>query len=556
MSHDIYDVAQIQVPGARWGLQGYVSSTEEITNFLRLNSTPAQTQYLASSYGGAPVVTAIEYALAVSPRPPGVTMRVDPHLRSAHVGERFSVSLRVDATATGVDQVHASLGFDPQILTIVDALGKPADRIEPSDAFPGTISNTVDNTAGTIDFVTQQRSSPIQGSFTVATVRLKAKAKSPDPGTALLFLRRPGHSTAAFSGGVPVLTDLGHGSALIRGATATLDGTVPLQGRPTPPHASWKGPLSVTLYRQGSAALLQTFGVETDNRGRFTLSGIDADVYDIVTKSPHTLAIVRRGVTLVSGDNAIDMGTLLEGDADDDNVVGVADASILAASFGFGVGHPSYSATADLNADGVVNMSDQSLLQANFGKSGEQVVAMAPVRPSASSPSVEVRALAGAEGVGLRLEPDLAIVEPGQIVTLHIMLEAGTQTVDALAAHLDFAPSRLVVVDEHGAPTDRIVARASLAPLANSVDQAAGTIDFAGMSGQNPPLSGRVVVAEIRLLLKEAASGPGWVRFSTNEPRETGVFSGGEAVLGTLHAGLVVLSGEGSTVHLPFVLQD
>ncbi len=139
----------------------------------------------------------------------------------------------------------------------------------------------------------------------------------------------------------------------------TIQGSVTLQGRPDVPHESWSVPLTVTV---GDVS----YSVTTDEWGSFALSDLTPGTYDIRVKNDHTLRNLRSGVTLLPGTNTVDFGTLLEGDANDDNYVNINDFSVLAAGFS-----PAYDARADFNEDGVVNINDFSLLAASFGMHGD-----------------------------------------------------------------------------------------------------------------------------------------------------------------------------------------
>jgi poly(3-hydroxybutyrate) depolymerase len=138
----------------------------------------------------------------------------------------------------------------------------------------------------------------------------------------------------------------------------TLAGSVVLQGRPPAPHPSWSVPLTVTI----STA---SYSVTTDQRGNFTLSGLTPGTYDIGVKNRHTLRNLKSSVTLAVGTNAVSFGTLLEGDANDDNYVNISDFSLLRLGFA-----PGYDERVDFNEDGIVNISDFSLLAVNFGRQG------------------------------------------------------------------------------------------------------------------------------------------------------------------------------------------
>ena len=139
----------------------------------------------------------------------------------------------------------------------------------------------------------------------------------------------------------------------------TLAGSVMLQGRSPAPHPSWSVPLTVMIRTA-------RYSVTTDQRGSFSLSGLTPGTYDITVKNRHTLRNLKAGVTLAVGTNTVNFGTLLEGDANDDNYVNISDFSLLRLGFA-----PGYDARVDFNEDGIVNISDFSLLAANFGDHGD-----------------------------------------------------------------------------------------------------------------------------------------------------------------------------------------
>jgi hypothetical protein len=140
---------------------------------------------------------------------------------------------------------------------------------------------------------------------------------------------------------------------------ATLQGRVSLQGRPLPPNSQWIVALTVKV--GGSP-----YPVTTDTSGNFSLPGLAPGSYDICVKNSHTLSNKRTGVVLVAGANSVDLGTLREGDGNNDDYVTIVDFSMLAAGF-----FPSYNVAADFNQDGYVNINDFSLLSLNFGGRGD-----------------------------------------------------------------------------------------------------------------------------------------------------------------------------------------
>jgi C1A family cysteine protease len=152
---------------------------------------------------------------------------------------------------------------------------------------------------------------------------------------------------------------------------AQILGVVALQGRPSTPHPAWITSLEVSFYEPGSTTLLYKYQVTTDQSGQFNLNDIPPSTYDVRIKGSHTLASIKRDVTLQPGSNTINFGTLLEGDANDDNCVNAPDFSILRTAFGKSQGQAGYDPRADFNQDGAVNAPDFSLLRTNFSRCGD-----------------------------------------------------------------------------------------------------------------------------------------------------------------------------------------
>jgi large repetitive protein len=76
-------------------------------------------------------------------------------------------------------------------------------------------------------------------------------------------------------------------------------------------------------------------------------------------------------ITIIAGVNNVTTDMLLEGDANGDNQVNIADFSILAAAFNTSEGDSGYDARADFNDDNAVNIADFSLMASNFGLVGD-----------------------------------------------------------------------------------------------------------------------------------------------------------------------------------------
>jgi hypothetical protein len=142
------------------------------------------------------------------------------------------------------------------------------------------------------------------------------------------------------------------------GSSATLDGTVTLQGR-----SAATVPLRVSL---NSTAYTPT----TSTSGVFRLTNLTPASYTIRIKHAGSLA-VSQNATLVVGANAVTFPILRMGDVNDDNAISLTDFSMLAASFNRVSGQFGYDARADLNGDGSVSLQDFSLLASNFNQVGQ-----------------------------------------------------------------------------------------------------------------------------------------------------------------------------------------
>lgn len=155
------------------------------------------------------------------------------------------------------------------------------------------------------------------------------------------------------------------------GATATIDGSVSLTGRPVPPNNQWLTTLTVKLLSPGTSTVLYTFTVNTDTSGKFTIPGLVPGTYDILTKGATTLQTKLSSKVISDGLNAFTLGTLKEGDSNNDNYVNATDFSLLASSYGKCLGTSGYNDYTDFNNDNCVTGADFSLLAANYGLGGQ-----------------------------------------------------------------------------------------------------------------------------------------------------------------------------------------
>jgi hypothetical protein len=77
VSHDAYPVMPTYSPGGRWGPEGYIPTLEEIRNFAGLNF-PWDLEMYRGDYRGGPIVTEVEWAIALEALAPGETPTPTP----------------------------------------------------------------------------------------------------------------------------------------------------------------------------------------------------------------------------------------------------------------------------------------------------------------------------------------------------------------------------------------------------------------------------------------------------------------------------------------------
>ena len=154
---------------------------------------------------------------------------------------------------------------------------------------------------------------------------------------------------------------------------ANLVGHVSWQGIAVEPSARQQQPLTLILK---STIRESTFNPQADVYGSFNVSITDLEngTYTWWVKGSRTLANAGT-IELTGASLSQDMGILLAGDADNDNMVDMRDFNMMRNSFAKSVGQQGYDARADFNNDNVVNIADYTLIRKNFGLGGKILTA-------------------------------------------------------------------------------------------------------------------------------------------------------------------------------------
>jgi len=164
---------------------------------------------------------------------------------------------------------------------------------------------------------------------------------------------------------------------------AMVDISVVLQGGSRPPEG-WEVPITIKFFSPGADVMTDTpiyeFHLTTtksDNTATCQCIGIMPGTYDVTAKvtscpqcgdGPCTLMNVRRAVAISAPSAAVNMGTLLAGDANCDGIINISDFGILAVSYMKAEGEPGYDCRADFDCNGIINISDFGLLAVNYMK--------------------------------------------------------------------------------------------------------------------------------------------------------------------------------------------
>lgn len=289
----------------------------------------------------------------------GLAIALVPGTATATVGEEFTLSVEVRAGGQVIDGASSFLNFDPAVLEVVSTT--------PNTSLLDTVVvSTFNNTLGEVDYAAGNLFPPTaSGTFTILTVRLRAKAAS--GGASITFNTASPRQTAALIGGSSIVSVQTSGATVAVSGGATVVGVVSING--------WMGslagvPVRVRIVPSSGGAAVHDASATLDVDGNFSISGITAGTYHVWVKHLTSLAGGAADAAIAAGANTIGSLALRGGDANNENVVNIQDFSILAGTFGRLSSDAAYDGRADFNGDTVVNITDFSLLAINFGQQG------------------------------------------------------------------------------------------------------------------------------------------------------------------------------------------
>jgi RHS repeat-associated protein len=495
--------------------------------------TATQTGVGSATTTPSPTVTVPETLTRTStPSSTSVGLALMPITGTVGVGQVLSVTLQLNAGSQPVDSVASYLDFNPTLFQVTDASGNPVSAItNPGTPFEQALQNSVDNTAGQINYVvgTLNASKP-SGTITVGSFYLKALVTTTAANVSFAS-DHPNNRVTDVEDQARTVLGLVTGGQYTSGY-ATLNGQVILEGREnSAPDPAYSEPLTVQLLEPGTSTGVYTATVTTDDTGSFSLGSLPLGTFDLRVKNSHALAAKVANVTLGIGANAVQFGTLLEGDANDDNQINLTDASLLVTAFGAQAGQPGFNPQADFNNSGQINIRDFSLLATSFGLSGDQAARSAAGRAASARPN----GAGVANGVNLTLIPSVANPAPGSRFDVALQAVAGAQPVDGVAAYLTYDPSVLELTDASGNPATTVDGSGSplTLPLQNAVDATSGQISYAAgqLTGARP--TGTFTVATLHFLVIGTGATTVGFAFDPAHARQTDITDGGSTVFGS-----------------------
>jgi len=188
-----------------------------------------------------------------------------------------------------------------------------------------------------------------------------------------IYVTSPAHAAGAVDVSVtnPYGTVTSTGGFTYISPGADVDISITLQGG-SRPDAGWVVPLTVKFFSPGTTTVVYTFDLTTAKSGNTavaTASGILPGTYDISAVTSHCLTNKKAGVEIALPSTAVNMGTLLEGNANNDININIADFGFLVSSYNKSFGQSGYNAMADFDNSLSVNIADFGLLVANYNKS-------------------------------------------------------------------------------------------------------------------------------------------------------------------------------------------
>jgi hypothetical protein len=295
-------------------------------------------------YGGGVHVNIDDFYVKGTPLTTSTNLAATFTGTDIYPGDPISVDLNIQ-NASNLYAAQADCATDAAIIRPQDAAF--GSFFDPVNRLVG--ANTADAEAGTWTGAISQRSPalPLSGDGLFASVNYRAQ----DPGSASVDCEVVISDQDGFTQPVTFT-----GTSVTVLPFATVNGVAKYQGRTDYAGITVSGPIPPDAI--------------TDSDGNFTLEMKTGTSLSVTASAPGYLSN-GTSVDATSGETTtLPATTLRGGDVNNDGVINIADATLVAANFGKNV--PPGDARADINADDKVNIQDLAILGSNYGLSGLQ----------------------------------------------------------------------------------------------------------------------------------------------------------------------------------------
>jgi uncharacterized repeat protein (TIGR01451 family) len=422
----------------------------------------------------------------------------------------FDVTFKIAASADQpIDGVQLFLKFDPAILKV--------DKITNGTAMDFILRQDMGNNY--INFVAAAwNNAPQTSAFNLMTVTFTPLQK-----TAGTVLQVDANNSNLQSQGIYLPLNANETTLAVGDC---LKCRVTLQGRPAKPHQTWITQLAIHTK--------QIDQITTDNRGLCYLpTSVSPGNNSFCAKGKTTLAN-KIGPPIDGTQFRIDLGTLYEGDANNDNKINFDDVALFRKTLNKCAGNADYNANADFNQDGCVNNQDKETAfgdgsgkDSNFG------------RPSACALDPATNTLrkgqrGGRRSVTLTTSEIPAGLKVSDTFEMAIQVNADeAQAVDGTAAYLNFDPESLQV-------NELIAGEQFDFVLQSDFNNDKGEINFAASSWETDFPQGNFTLVTVKFTLVKPGGGK-TITFNTSGDRQTAAVSDGQPVTDTENVGEVVV---------------
>ncbi|HEY4688125.1 MAG TPA: dockerin type I domain-containing protein [Anaerolineae bacterium] len=292
------------------------------------------------------------------------------------VGGIFTTHVNVSVSNNGstpvaVQGVEAYIGFDPNVVNVVDFDSNPVNgvQVEVRTGFFTTIQTGINRVEtpcpapsvkpACVHFAVSQTTGGVtNGSGLVAVIRWVGVAA----GSAGVSVEVP-PTALSDPNGMSVLINNASASSITVMSPGAIMGGVTRQGRPAGGHAG----TTVTAMSSGTGV---TGAATTLGDGTFAspLAVPTGGTYTVIASYPGYLSAQKSNVYVVGSTVDIGATQLRGGDVNSDNCINIFD--LVTVATWFSQASPPAPAVVDINDDGVINIFDLTITASNFSRCG------------------------------------------------------------------------------------------------------------------------------------------------------------------------------------------